>query len=444
MNTQLSKRSLVLALVLLIFTFRFAAGQTTGDKVVTDSLTLQDIIGRVVTTHPTVRDAEEAINRANAGIELARTGYYPVAALDASYANIGPVTKLTIPDMGTFQLYPANNYSAAISFRQVIYDFGRTRQNIELANESKVIGEQALEQVKQKMSMLAVNNYYNLVYIQAAIKIKDEELVTLNEHLQQVEKMMSTGSATEYQVLSTRVKISKVEGQKVDLKAALVAQQSFLNSMIGNDNNIKPVVKTDLTVDLPKVESDSLLAYAYKNRDEVLINQERSTLASLKYNMVKLQNKPVLSFQASGGAKNGYIPDLNKLMPNYAVGLGFRVSLFDGNKTRYNLAQVRSDITSLEYESDYTKRSVSNELSQAEAYMYAAKEKITQFGLQLTQALQAYSLAETSFKSGVITNLDLLDANTAVSESKLMLLKARIDYAASIYKLKAALGERIY
>jgi outer membrane protein len=444
MNTQLSKRSLVLALVLLIFTFRFAAGQATADKVVSDSLTLQDIIGRVVTTHPTVRDAEEAINRANAGIELARTGYYPVAALDASYANIGPVTKLTIPDMGTFQLYPANNYSAAISFRQVIYDFGRTRQNIELANESKVIGEHALEQVKQKMSMLAVNNYYNLVYIQAAIKIKDEELVTLNEHLQQVEKMMSTGSATEYQVLSTRVKISKVEGQKVDLKAALEAQQSFLNSMIGNDNNIKPVVKADLQVDLPEVESDSLLTYAYKNRDEVLINQERATLASLKYDMVRLQNKPVLSLQASGGAKNGYIPDLNKLMPNYAVGLGFRVSLFDGNKTRYNLAQVRSDITSLEYESDYTKRSVSNELSQAEAYMYAAKEKITQFGLQLTQALQAYSLAETSFKSGVITNLDLLDANTAVSESKLMLLKARIDYAASIYKLKAALGERIY
>jgi outer membrane protein TolC len=44
----------------------------------------------------------------------------------------------------------------------------------------------------------------------------------------------------------------------------------------------------------------------------------------------------------------------------------------------------------------------------------------------------------------VITNLDLLDANTSVSESSLMLLKARIDYVTSIYKLKAALGQRIY
>ena len=76
--------------------------------------------------------------------------------------------------------------------------------------------------------------------------------------------------------------------------------------------------------------------------------------------------------------------------------------------------------------------------------MNAANKKVGQFELQLKQALKAYSLAETSFQSGVITNLDLLDANTSVSETSLMLLKARIDYVTSVYKLKAALGERIY
>jgi len=433
---------------MLLFAFESVSGQTANSPsaltTVTDSLTLKNIIERVVTSHPTVKDAEEAINNANARIGLAKTGYYPNADLEASYTNIGPVVKLSIPDLGTFQLYPVNNYAAAVNFQQVIYDFGRTRQNVELENENKLIGEQALEQVKQKMSMLAVNNYYTLVYLQAAIRIKDEELATLNEHLQQVDKMIATGSATEYQILSTRVKISTVESQKVDLQAALKAQQSFLNSMIGNDNNALPAVKNDLDVELPQIESDSLLSYAFKNRDEVLINEKKEALAELRYGMVKLQNKPMLSFQASAGAKNGYIPDLNKIRPNYVVGLGFRVPLFDGNRTKYNLAQAQSAIASLAYESDFTRRTVSNELSRAEAYMSAAKEKISQFDLQLKQALKAYSLAETSFGSGVITNLDLLDANTSVSESKLMLLKARIDYAASIFTLKAALGERIY
>jgi outer membrane protein TolC len=113
-------------------------------------------------------------------------------------------------------------------------------------------------------------------------------------------------------------------------------------------------------------------------------------------------------------------------------------------KNKYNLSQAKSAMTSLSYESESTKRQVANELSDARSYLVAAEKKVGQYSLQLEQAQKAYSLALTSFNTGVITNLDLLDANTAVSESRLLLLKAKIDYAASVYKFRAALGERLY
>jgi outer membrane protein len=176
----------------------------------------------------------------------------------------------------------------------------------------------------------------------------------------------------------------------------------------------------------------------------MLINQKRTSAAELRYEIVGLQNKPMVNLLASGGAKNGYIPDLYKITPNYAVGLGLRIPIYDGSKIKYNRLQARSAITSISYESEYTKRNISTELSDAETSMVAASKKVNQYELQLAQALKAYSLAETSFRSGSITNLDLLDSNTSVSESRLLLLKARIDYAASVYKLKAAMGERLY
>ena len=49
----------------------------------TDSLSLKYIIQRVVTTYPTVKVAEEAINNADARIGLARTGYNPELDLDS-------------------------------------------------------------------------------------------------------------------------------------------------------------------------------------------------------------------------------------------------------------------------------------------------------------------------------------------------------------------------
>jgi outer membrane protein TolC len=44
----------------------------------------------------------------------------------------------------------------------------------------------------------------------------------------------------------------------------------------------------------------------------------------------------------------------------------------------------------------------------------------------------------------VITNLDLLDAETSAAESKLNLLKARSDYAVSLARLNISVGRQVY
>jgi outer membrane protein len=446
MNNITIKKFIFFIAVAILCRNTLLSGQLTPgiNKAESDSLSLQNVIKQVIAGYPTVKMAEEAITNADARISLAHTGYNPEIDMTASYSNMGPITKLTIPNMGTFQLYPENSYSAAINYKQTLYDFGRTSTNINLEKENKAIGEQTLEQVKQKLSAYSINNFYNIVYLQSAIKIKEEQIRTLYEHLNYVEKMMSTGSATEYNVLSTRVKISSTESQKVDMEASLAAQIASLNSLLGQKGESKIVLKNELSVVHPAVNSDSLLSYAYRNRDEVLINERKASLAEIKYDLTKLQNKPVLNLQASAGGKNGYVPYLDEIKPNYVVGLGLRVPIFDGMKTKYNLSQAKSAINTLSFETESVKRNISTEIIEAEENMNAAEKKVTQFQLQLELAVKAYSLAETSYKSGKITNLDLLDANTSVSESKLMLLKSKIDYAASVYRLKAALGDRLY
>ena len=440
-NTRIIK-TLIVSVILTAGTLT-AYGQPAGNLAKADSLSLKQLISEVISTHPSVKAAEEALSNADARIGLARTGYYPSVDASASYSNIGPVTKITIPSMGTFQLFPENNYSAAVNLRQVVYDFGRTKTNIAIETESKKIGELTLDQVRQKMSIATITSFYTLAFLQHAIKITDEQLSTLEHHLKYVETMKATGSATEYQVLSTRVKISAAESQKSDLQAALKIQQAYICALTGNDSRI-PVVKEELNVIQPDIQADSLLSYALKNRYEVSINKEKSMVADLRYQMTRTLNKPIINFQATGGAKNGYMPDLGKIKGNYALGIGIAVPIFDGYKTKYNLLQTQSAINSLNYETEGTKRSISTEVKEAEAYLMSAREKEDMTALQLEQALKAYSLAETSFRSGVITNLELLDANTAVSASRLALLKAQIDYNASIYRLKAALGEKLW
>ena len=409
-----------------------------------DSLSLEWIIQEVIQHHPIVQSAQEALNKADAQIGLANSGYYPNVSFSANINTVGPVPSLSIPDLGSFSLTPRNNVSGAFSVEQNIYDFGKTAHSVELADESKKLTQQSMEQVKQNLALKAVQVYYSLDFLQEAIRIKDEQLKTLNEHLAFVSKRKETGSATDYEILSTQVKISGIESQKLDLQASLEIQLSALNSLLGQPAKVFHNVKQDMEVEKSSMTGNSMFSYAYQNRNEMIIAKEKEQLAAMRVEQVKTQNNPSLYFIANGGAKNGFVPDIKRIRANYAVGLGVSIPIFDGTREKYKVLEAQSAVETSTLETEITRRNISSEVVENETNLKTATKKINQAKLQLKQAEKALSLANVSYESGVITNLDLLDATTAVSESRLLLLKSQIDYVVNIYRLNASLGEKLY
>lgn len=410
----------------------------------TDSLSLKNILNSVLNNFPALRKNQQEINAADARIGLAKTAYNPDVNFSSSYSHIGPVSSINFPGLGEFELYPSNNYSAAVNYNQMLYDFGKTAKNIELENQSKTLVGLSTEQIKQKLSLSVVSIYYVIVYLQEAVKIKDEQLKTLNEHLLFVEKKKATGSATQYDVLTTKVRISAIENQKTDLLSALKIQICQMNSLIGQPEKTTLLVREELQDIVLVSQTDSLISTAMQMRQELKMVQQKTVLLEQRYKTVNTLYSPVLNVFASGGVKNGYVPDLNKGKLNYVVGVGLRIPMFDAGRTKYNLLQIKADIESSKEDYEISRRTIVNEVVETETGVETALQKITQTGLQMKQAEQANALAETSFKSGVITNLELLDNSTALSEAKLQNLKAKIDYSVSLLKFKISLGEKLY
>jgi outer membrane protein len=438
----------IITIMIALSVCQIAEGQSTRNENQPasnpDSLVINQVIKDVISNFPSVKQAEEAINAAESRIGLARTGYYPDLDVSATYNHLGPLTEISIPNMGHILLYPADNYSAAINLRQNIYDFGKTSRNISLEKENKVLAELSLDQVKQNLSLIVVSNFFALAFLQEAIVIKQQELQNLQEHLDFVQKKKETGSATQYELLSTQVRISIVESQQVDLQTAQTVQLSVLNNLLGLPEKTAHTVRYDLNTQIPGVPEDSLVSYAITHRDEMMIARKKTEVAESKYQLIRTQNNPSFNLFATGGAKNGYFPNLDQMKMNYMVGAGIRVPIYDASRTKYNLQQANSSIISSGYETETLRRTVTNDVVENETRLKAAQQKVEQYQLQLDQAREAYDLAQINFQAGAITNLDLLDASTTLSESRLLLLKARIDYMVSIYRLQAALGQRLY
>ena len=433
-------KSISIALLLVFFLTARGYGQVNAN----DSLELVPLINKVIQTYPTFQQAIEALNAADIKIALARSAYLPNAFVSGSFAHIGPVPSLTLPDVGSFTLAPKDNIDAGLKVNQQISDFGKTKKNIEFEEKSKELSSLGIGQVKQKMSVAVIGCYYNLLYFQEAMAIKDEQLLTLAAHLKNVEKKTETGSATQYEILSTQVRISNVESQKTDVVTSLNFQNSYLNMLLGEPATAKHRVRNLLHSDLIPFAEDSLIAVALNNRNEVKISEKKIMLSQAYQDLLKKHENPVLSAFASGGWKNGYIPELAKPKANYAVGLSLLIPIFDANRNDLNTKLAGSAIHTYSLEADQTRRTVTNEVMESINALKAAISKTELFSMQLSQAKKALELADLRFKSGTLTNLDLLDAENAVSESSLLLLKARIERVVIAYKLKAALGINLY
>ena len=415
-----------------------------SQPLVSDSLSLNTIIKEVVQNHPLVKKAMEDLNTSDAKIGIAQSGYLPNIDFATAYSRIGPISQITLPDVGTFSLMPRDNYSAAINVNQTIYDFGKTEKSVSLEKQGKELNRQSLEQVKQKLSQAAMGNYFTLIYLQEAIKIKDEQLNTLNEHLRFIQKKQETGSATQYEILTTQVRISSIENQKTDLETAHQVQVCQLNTLLGKPANTPQRVKIELNPGQYNLQGDTLISFAMQNRDEMKLAREKANLAQLRYNLTTSQNNPVLNAFLSGGYKNGYIPSMADPKANFVAGVSLKIPIFDGKRKQFNLVQAKSAIQINDQDTEIARRSIVNEVVESEANLKASQKKVDQSVLQLLQAMQAYNLGKVRFESGVITNLELLDGSTTVSESRLMLLKAKIEHTVDLYKLKSAIGERLY
>jgi outer membrane protein TolC len=417
-----------------------AQNQTAGG----DSLSLSSTVKDVVQNHPAVRKAMEDLNVSNARIGAANASKQPFVDFEASYSRMGPVSTISIPGLGSFSFMPHDNYSTAFNLNQNIYDFGKTNKNIAVEKQGKELNIQTVEQVKQKLAQSVISTYYMLVYLQEAIKIKDQQLQTLQQHLDYVQKRQATGSATKYEVLTTQVRISATQNQKTDLQTARKIQVAELNSLLGRPESANEIVKFDLTQPLGTIQYDSLISASVRNRDEIKLAMARTKQAQLRYDLAQTTNHPVINGFVSGGIRNGYIPDLYKPTPNFVAGVGLKVPVFDGKRNKYSLSQAQSAIQESNEDVEMARRNVTNEVVESLANVNSSQQKVDQNQLQVHQASQAFSLAQVSYQSGVITNLELLDVSTALSESNLSLLKARIDNIMNLYKLKWAIGERLY
>ncbi|MGO9480517.1 MAG: TolC family protein [Candidatus Kryptoniota bacterium] len=408
-----------------------------------DSLTLEASIQKALQTNPEILQAAHSVDVYESRVDESKSSYYPDASADLAYARLGPASAISFFGEG-FQLYPLNTWDEHLGIEGTIYDFNKRNKSVDLAASQVTTAQDRLELAKDGLSYRTIQTFYAILFLEKSILVQDEEIKNLNDHLLMTQKKVQAGSATDFDVLTTQVRVAAAENSKINLQNNLENTKVAFRQIVGLPADSPVNLAGEFTEAPVALNADSLISLALDNRVEMKVANDQLSTAQMQYKVASSTNNPTLNASLMWGLKNGFFPDETSMRGNFVAGVQLAVPIFDGFREKNLEEEAGAGIrVSEDYRNNMAeqiKADVQKGISDARSSM----DRINMTAITVEQAKSAVEQARVRYQAGTVTNLDLLDAETSLSEAELMQIQALYQFVISSYELDQALGEKVW
>ena len=394
------------------------------------SLSLSKAINLATNNQPLLREAEDYVKVAQGRIQQSESSKYPQISAALSYDYMGPIPSIVIPfgPGGHFDLAPANNYNEHIDVKYLIFDFNRRNEWINLLKSNRLAEQEKINLLKNRLAYRTVQAFYSVLFLRKSLKVKDEQMKDLLHHLVTAKKLVETGSAISLDTLTTHVRVTAIENQKAGIENLLLQNEIVLKSLLNLNNHASVNLTGGFVKSVPKMPLDSLIEVAFANREEIKLTKIGEQTANIQKNIAKLSSMPTLSAIGSYGLKNGYPDALYKMRSNWLLGVAANIPIFDGYMKKAKMETATWNIHAVQNHLDALRKTVSREVQQAASELLSSQKQLKLAREEIVSAQAAVKQARVQYKSGYVTNLSLLDAETSLT-------RARLSYVAGLYKI---------
>jgi len=385
---------------------------------------LKSLIQQSFSYFPKFNELDQAVRISQQKVELASTGNLPEINGVASYNYFAPVAEAQFPfgtEVKTLKFQPNNNFDFGVTIFQPLVDFGKTRLEVERARHALLESKENIAFNKTQMAAQVATIYYTMVYLKEAIEIQDSVISVLQSNKNLVESKFRNGDALKVDVLTIQNNIDIEKNRTTDLVNALQKQLKLLNFTTGSNQGI-----SSGAFDFQSMTStlDDAIKLAETQNPDFRIARERVQAAETEVLLAKVNQKPTIGLHGSTGVRNGYQPDINEMRFNYGIGVGVNVPIFSGGRLRQQSRIAESTVISNQLAASSLTHQYRKDIELALTDRNTNIERLKNVEEQIHIAKEALRLAESRFRNGVSTNVELLNANTNLQKIEL----AKIQY----------------
>jgi outer membrane protein len=433
----------------MILLILFVCINTPLIKAGTINLTLEQSLNRAYENNNTLLQLEEKINSAKYQIDEAKSGFYPQFSLSGSYTRLGNVPTFETPGMsfGDIQI-PAfsiksgteNNYNLSLSYQQPLFTWGKIRAGYDISQYNLSLSKEEYRKNKQEIKFNVISLFYSILLAKELIKVREESIARIEDHLKTVEERYDKGYASEFDVLRVKVQLANAKPPLTQAKNLYQLTTDNLKSILGISLTDSVNLEGTLDFEPLEVEKSQAEEFALKNRSELKSVFHRRSIGQEALTIAKANNKPSLLGSANYEYKRPFYSK-DEWETDWNLTFLVNIPIFDGFLTRSRVQQARSDLKQLEVAEKQIEDLIKLEISQAISDLNLAKENILSQEENVKQAKESLRIAKVQYQQGMITNLEEMDTELALTIAETNYLQALADYLIAKAKYEKAIGK---
>ncbi|HID93067.1 MAG TPA: TolC family protein [bacterium (Candidatus Stahlbacteria)] len=434
-------------------------------------LTLDEAIELALEHNKGILVAREKIKEAECGIITAKAGFLPSLSWQASYTRIAqiPEIKMQMPtgidtamvpvlnaagqptgdfvplpvavmEEGTFSFGEPENYVTRATLQQPIFTWGRIRNAYSLAQANLKAAQADYKKAVNDLKFDVAQSFYRVILAKELAKLAEDSYVQFKRHVDQVEDLYNAGMASKFDLLRARVQLANMKPQIIRAKNGLELAESVLKILLGIDLSAEINLEGELNYESYEITLAEATEIALQKRPELIAMKYRKRMAEHGLAIAEAANKPTIFLTCNYDYKKpkrmletGWGSDWN-------VTVGLSLPIFTGFSYFGKVRQAAAQLGQVKLGVKQLVDGIKLEVKQAILDLEQNKEILEAQKDNVTQAKEALNIAEERYKNGLITNLEYMDTQLALTKARIEYLQALADYLIARAQLERAIG----
>lgn len=338
-------------------------------------------------------------------------------------------------DMGD---YTSDKFSNKISASIPIYSGGKLESNINKAKIGAEVGILNVDNTKQQVKLDATKGYFAILQSTNTVQVYQESVNMLEGHLKNVNAQYAVGTVAKSDVLRSEVELANAQQDLIIAQNNYDLAMSNFNNIVGLPLDTVVNIRDELKYAQYELSLTDSIAYALSHRPDGIAAQKQIDAAKESVDMAKAGQRPTVALGVANEWYEDKFPGNDN--SNWQVGITTEWNVFDGNVTRAQIKQAEAAMLKSTETAKQKQDGIQLEVRQAYLNMNEAEKRIQTSQVAVDKAQEDFKIAQVRYSAGVGTNLDVIDAQVALTKAQTNYIQSLYDYNTSKASLDKAMG----